>query len=147
MKRVIQLIYHARLPHEYSSRELMEDELFREYVRDNGWHFTDSLADHASMRLTNEDGTNHCWTTKQVKEAFEKNGLTKNPMATWGDIAYAANMHYSDEYPKFLKTEAEVLDYTARHSMDVDGYEGMQFMRWIADYIGRGLRMDWDMFT
>jgi len=143
----IHLIHWTELPNEAFSRKLMEDELFREYVKDNGWHFTDALANHASRHLVNVDGSQHRWTSKDVEDAFSANGLSKPERCTWGDITFAANMHYSDEYPRYLKTEKEVIDYTARYANDPDGYEGMQFMRWLSDLIGRKETVDWDVFV
>lgn len=130
------------LPLTQSANDIMEAEDFRQYIAQNGYHFNCKMADFVTRHhLINADGTKHNWTSEQVKAALmdESNPLNH----TWGDAAYLANWIYSDQYPMPYRTETEVLDATKRMLKDPDGYEGMVFMRWLADLIGRRENVEW----
>ena len=133
------------LPLTHSADDIMDAEDFREYVSQNGYHFNCALADYVtSHHLVNEDGTGHNWTSEQVKAALKDE---PNPHKhTWGDAAYIANWIYSDSVPAPYKTDAEVIEATKRYLKDKDGYEGMAFMRWLADLIGKRQTVDWSEF-
>lgn len=143
MKEIYIIYPWTDLPLDKESKMVMNQD-FRMYVKDHYYHFTDALADH--IILDNADGTSHHWTTEQVRKAFEDNGLEKSERDTWGDIAYAANMAYADFYPKVLPTQGDCLKYAQASSLDIDGYEGKHFMRYISDLIGKGIILDWDAF-
>ena len=136
-------------PNEHFARTLMTHPDFKAYVAQHGYHFTPSLADHVTKHhMTNTDGTTHNWTTAQVQSALEAAGMKQNPLnMTWGDAAYLANWFYSDEYPDYLKTEADVIKRTYRAAQDPDGYEGMTFMRFLSDVVGHHLDIDWASFV
>lgn len=133
------------LPLTQSANDIMEAEDFRQYIAQNGYHFNCKLADFVtSHHLVNEDGTMHNWTSEQVRAAL---GDETNPLHhTWGDAAYVANWIYSDNFPKPYATEADVLAATKRYLKDKDGYEGMFFMRWLSDLIGRHQNVEWGDF-
>ena len=131
------------------AKQLMNADDFLAYIQKHGYHFTPSLADYVTKQhMTNADGTTHNWTTAQVKSALEAAGMNDNPLnMTWGDAAYLANWFYSDEYPDYLKTEADVIKRTYRAAQDPDGYEGMTFARWLSDVVGHQLSIDWKLYT
>lgn len=133
------------LPLTTTANDIMEAEDFRQYVSQNGYHFTDKLADYVTKHhLINADGTTHNWTSEQVKEALANE---TNPLHhTWGDAAYLANWIYSDLVPTPYRTESEVIEATKRQLKDKDGYEGMIFMRWLSDLIGRKQNIEWSEF-
>lgn len=56
----------------------------------------------------------------------------------WGDITYLANMAYADFYPDIIKSEALCIDYAVSVAEDPDGYEGIAFLRYVADRKGKG---------
>lgn len=133
------------LPLTQSANDIMQAEDFRQYISENGYHFNCKLADYVTKHhLVNADGTQHNWTSEQVKAAVkdEPNMLHH----TWGDAAYLANWIYSDNVPAPYSTEAEVLSATKRYLKDPDGYEGMVFMRWLTDMIGRHQNVEWSEF-
>ena len=61
------------------------------------------------------------------------------------DITYTANMAYADFYPSLIN-ERQCLDYAMAVANDEDGYEGIQFCRYIADIIGKDDTIDWNDF-
>lgn len=65
---------------------------------------------------------------------------------TSGDIAYTANMAYADFYPAVLDTVDKCITYAKLVASDPDGYEGMEFMRWTSDAIGKSLTLNWEDF-
>lgn len=144
LKRIAERIIDT-LPLEEGANAIMQAEDFRQYISQNGYHFNCKLADFVTKNhLLNADGTGHNWTSEQVKTALKDEA---NPHRhSWGDAAYLANWIYSDNFPMPYKTEAEVLEATKRQLKDKDGYEGMVFMRWLSDLIGRKQTVDWSNF-
>ena len=130
----------AELPYNDSAQTIMNDEHFVEYVKANGYHFTDALAQEASSMMTNTNGTEHSWTTKQV-EAVVGNygGKDVYNKCTLGDLTYLANMAYADFYPEVIKDESSCIKYALAVASDPDGYDGIAFMRWLSDIIGKGI--------
>lgn len=78
--------------------------------------------------------------------AFERFGLTKPEEITWGDIAYAANMHYADCFGVSLKTETDCVRQAYADAADPDGYPGKIFNRRFADVLGSKKAVPWDDF-
>lgn len=119
---------------------------YGDYVDKHGKHFTDELAEFASMRMKNRNGMTHTWKVSEVKSAFERMGLEKPVKYTWGDATYAANMAYADFYGSSLKSEQDCLRYANDLMSDVDGYEGMILNRYLADIMGKEMKMDWSKY-
>lgn len=135
------------LPYERSANTLMSAKGYLEYVKKHGYHFTDTLAEHASKMMQNASGQVHSWTTVQVKKTMESLGLTIPNTVTAGDVAYLANMYYADLYPDPLKDEVSCLRAAYKTANDPDGYVGMAFCRWTADVIGKVMHIDWEKFV
>lgn len=57
-----------------------------------------------------------------------------------------ANMAYADFYPAVLDTVDKCITYAKLVASDPDGYEGMEFMRWTSDAIGKSLTLNWEDF-
>lgn len=112
------------------------------YKKENGPHFTCKLADWASAKMVNSDGTNHLWTSEQVKDAVKSLGYDLIGSYTWGDVAYAANMYYSD-FRKVLPTDVDAVKMAILAMKDPDGYEGMIFNRFTADIMEKGVCVPW----
>lgn len=86
----------------------------------------------------------HSWTTEQLRNVLGQFTPTHNE--TSGDIAYTANMAYADFYPAVLDTVDKCITYAKLVASDPDGYEGMEFMRWTSDAIGKSLTLNWEDF-
>lgn len=119
---------------------------YSRYIEKHGHHFTDELAEYASKMMKNANSQNHSWTAIQVQKSMDNLGLCIPSNVTTGDVTYLANMYYADLYPDPLKDEAACLKAAYRSVNDPDGYESMTFCRWIADAIGKAIKIDWEKF-
>lgn len=117
---------------------------YLEYIKKFGYHFTDKLADYVSKKMVNTSGNAHSWTTEQLRSVLGPFTPTHNE--TSGDMAYTANMAYADFYPTILDTVDKCITYAKLVASDPDGYEGMEFMRWTSDAIGKSLTLNWEDF-
>lgn len=127
-----------------NSNLLMNAPGYLEYIKKHGYHFTDKLADYASKKMVNTSGSAHSWTTEQLRSVLGPFTPTHNE--TCGDMAYTANMAYADFYPAVLDTVDKCITYAKLVASDPDGYEGMEFMRWTSDAIGKSLTLNWEDF-
>lgn len=137
---------HFNLPMEQAANALMNAEGFADYVQAHGYHFTDALAEYVCSMMVNIDGTRHRWSVQEVKDAVLSLGFHVSDMVTDGDMAYLANMYYSDFYPDPLDDEVDCIRAAYRVATDPDGYDGIAFCRWTADTIGRAKDIDWPKF-
>lgn len=91
-----------------------------------------------------------CCQTQQniIKMGYENQlgPFTPTHNETSGDMAYTANMAYADFYPAVLDTVDKCITYAKLVASDPDGYEGMEFMRWTSDAIGKSLTLNWEDF-
>ena len=131
------------------AREAMRSEGYKAYVEKHGYHFTDELAVSASRNMVNADGKAHMWEPAQVQASVYSLGIPfKNRNnCTRGDLCYLANMAYADGlYEGMDGMEKECVKYAVKIADDVDGYEGMPFMRWLSDTIGKNIHVEWSKF-
>lgn len=133
MRKII-IIHRHRDQFGDNAERLMRSEEYRNHIQTYGYHFSNELAEKASCNMKNTDGTTHTWTVEDVKRAVKELPQGSN----WGDITYLANMAYADFFPGVIKTETLCLEYALSVAEDPDGYEGMAFMRYVADRIGKG---------
>lgn len=130
------------LPYDEAARTLMNASGYVAYVAEHGYHFTAKLAAAESAKMTNVDGTDHRWGAAEMEKAIQ--GRTLPERTTLGDMLYLANMAYADFYPAVLNTEEACISYAAAVANDPDGYDGMPFLRWSVDLIGKGITVDWE---
>lgn len=116
------------------------------YIEKYGKHFTIELADYASAQMINTDGTNKHWHINEIKSIINELGYIIPLSSTIGDIIYTANMAYADFYPLILKDDKSCVMYAMEIANDKDGYEGIQFCRWLADIKNKNLNIDWNSF-
>ena len=117
-----------------------------QYLEKYGKHFTIKLADFASKQIVNSDGTNKHWDVTDIKQIIDELGYIIPLSSTIGDIIYTANMAYADFYPLLLKDTKSCVRYAMEVAGDKDGYEGIQFCRWMADVKNKNLEIDWNSF-
>ena len=117
-----------------------------QYIEKYGKHFTIKLADFASEQMVNSDGTNKHWDASDVKQIIDELGYIIPISSTIGDIVYTTNMAYADFYPLLLKDDKSCIMYAMEVANDKDGYEGIQFCRWMADVKNKNLEIDWKSF-
>lgn len=122
---------------------------YSEYVKVNGLHFNDKLAEYAIAQLKNiGPNETHKWSIAQVTKAV--NSLQNNTpflhKTTYADLAYAANMYYSDFYPQVITSDTACIQAAIVMANDPDGYEGIIFSRWVADTMVKYKSFDWTKF-
>lgn len=130
------------LPNEESARELMESKDFINYINTHGYHFNDKLAMWASRQMINEDGSLHSWKVMDCEAKAIELGISIPTTSTSADFTYTANMAYADFYPTLI-SEKGCLIYANIVANDPDGYEGIQFSRWLADIIRKKVNVPW----
>lgn len=117
-----------------------------QYIEKHGYHFTESLAEYASKKMVNSNGSEHMWSTQDVKSLMDTLGYTKPAGSTLADITYTANMCYADFYGTVIPNESDCVTYAINVANDKDGYEGIQFCRWLADVHQKDINIDWGKF-
>lgn len=154
MKKIKYIIMHSSDNEEHkieiedkfsrAANALMNAPGYLEYVKKHGYHFTDKLADYVSKKMVNASGNVHSWTADQLRSVLGP--FTPVHNETGGDLAYTANMAYADFYPTVLDTADKCVTYAKLVASDHDGYDGMEFMRWTSDAIGKSLTLNWEDF-
>ena len=128
-----------------ASLDIYKQSDYKDYVNKNGLHFTKSLQEYASKQMVNSNGLEHTWTPEQVQNVCNILNLKIPSTSTIYDVTYTANMAYADFYPSLIN-ERQCLDYAMAVANDEDGYEGIQFCRYIADIMGKDDTIDWNDF-
>ena len=140
MDKVI-VIRHSDQPNNNNVAKLTpkdgETNNLESYFTKYGKHFSPKLLEYALSKLENKDQTNHRFTCQQIKDSIIRLNYDIPSTSTIEDITYTANMAYADFVPDLI-TEDECIEYAMLVANDVDGYEGIQFYRWISDQIGKG---------
>lgn len=121
---------------------------FQKYTEKHGKHFSDKLLKYAteSQNMKNCNNTEHKWSTEDVQQLLLQLHFNIPKASTIEDITYTANMAYADFFPDIL-TEIQCIKYAMAVANDIDGYEGIQFCRWVSDQMGKGNDVDWFQFT
>ena len=103
-----------------------------EYNDVHGFHFSQRLLKEACSKMVNADGTDHRWTTDQVNDLIREMNYKLPIGHSIEDVTYTVNMAYADFFPTLLN-ERQCIDYAMLVANDPDGYDGIEFSRWLAD--------------
>lgn len=114
-----------------------------DYVKEHKNHFNDKLCKYACSKMKNSDGTNHYWSPEQIQAELDAHNLKFNSGSNIYDVTYTANMAYADFYPSLLD-ETKCIKYAIAVANDIDGYDGIQFSRWLADVACTNPNIDWN---
>lgn len=112
------------------------------YIEAHNNHFSKALCQFACSKMVNSDKSNHRWTPEEVQSKINELGLQYNDTSNIYDVTYTANMAYADFYPEILDID-KCIRYAVAVANDLDGYEGIQFSRWMADVRNTNLDIDW----
>ena len=142
-------VYQANLKRNedgsYTANFGKTDAKYDSYIKKYGSHFSPLLFKYATDHIENKNKTNHKWSVEQIKDAINRLGYTIPATSVIEDIAYTANMAYADFHPALL-TEDQCIEYAMNVANDIDGYEGIQLYRWIADQMGKNVNINWGQF-
>lgn len=126
-------------------RALKSDEGFIEYVKTNGYHFNEKLAEHVS-RMFLQNTMLQYFSKNQLDDLIESMKISFGNKITKGDIIYAFNIVYARFYPELLKDTKSCMMLVYK-DINFNNYDGMIFCRWLSDAIGRGVKIDWKNFV
>ena len=128
-----------------AAKAIMNAPGYVEYIKKHGYHFNKKLAEKAinMMEPRNKNDINliDIFTEAKAKTYFENIGNYNN--TSLYDFIVTSCMAYSDFYPTVIKSEEDCWNYGVMVATDIDGYEGIQFMRWTSDIIGKEIVIDW----
>lgn len=133
-------------PYAQSANALMSAKGYIEYVKKNGYHFNEKLAEHVSRMLYKNSPLQYV-PDSQITDLMNNTKMTFGDKVTKGDIMYAFNYAYVHLYPELLKDMKACLFHVYKEVNSSHGYDGMIFCRWTADVIGRGIKIDWEKFV
>lgn len=142
--KVIAICRHESEEHKQEEPTVLK--VAADYIKDHGYHFTEDLADYAISKMVNVDNTKSRISKTQIELYMNQHGLSIPVKSNLYDILYTANMAYADFYPKLLDSVDKCIEYAFSVVEDVDGYEGVAFCRWIADIMGKNVKINWDNF-
>lgn len=135
LKEKIKHIHETKgIPFEFFANELMEYEPFIKYLQENGSHFSNDLADYVDD--THKKGA--FMSTEQVSSAMASSSLKLPKDVTLGDFTYLVNSEYHSHPDAIAKAMEKV-----KHQP----YPGFIFNRWLADHIGMGKKIPWEIFV
>lgn len=142
--KVITICKHESENHKQEEPSVLK--IAADYITNHGYHFTDKLANYAISKMINADHTNVHISKEQIDLYMTQHNIIMPNRSNIHDILYTANMAYADFYPHLLDTEDKCIEYAFSVANDVDGYEGIEFCRWIADIMGKNVKINWDNF-
>ena len=148
MRKIKYIVMHSSNEAEHKtniSDAILNASDYLKYIKKHGYHFTDKLAEYACKMMDNVSNVAHSWSVGQVKNSVG----TFTPMhnETFGDLTYTANMAYADFYPSIIDTTDKCIAYSKAVATDPDGYEGIEFIRWVGDVIGKSININWEDFV
>lgn len=118
------------------------------YIAKHGYHFNDKLVNFAVSRMTYEDEQGN----KKKLEPYDEYQIERM-LKTYGikikndilkDKVFVANMGKADYLNSSVPDEKYLTKYIKDVLDDVDGYEGIAFVRWLADIEHTRTKIDWD---
>lgn len=118
-----------------------------DYIATNKYHFTESLMKYAVSKMINTDGSTEHISKDTVDNYIITHGYVHPTKSNLYDITYTANMAYADFYPNILDSTDKCIEYALAVANDIDGYEGIEFCRWLADLMGKNVKIDWNNFS
>lgn len=117
---------------------------FKKYIENNGYHFTEPLAEFAVNSMYSRK-----WSIAQITQYLKSQNIdlgSTEHKVTLADIYYGANMYYSDFYPDAITSEPKCITAAILIANDKDGYEGQLFSRWLSDIMRKGVKVDWGLY-
>lgn len=112
------------------------------YIDQHSKHFDQKSLEFALKNITNNNGSDHKFNTEHIEQYIKQNNITIPDTSNIYDITYTANMAYADFYPNILHSEDDCIKYAIAVANDVDGYEGIQFRRWLVDIMSKNINLN-----
>lgn len=119
-----------------------EDNDIKTYIDQYSKHFDEKSLEFALKNMINNNDSDHKFNTEHIKQYIEQHSITVPNTSNIYDITYTANMAYADFYPNILHNEEDCIKYAIAVANDVDGYEGIQFRRWLIDLMSKNINLN-----
>lgn len=137
----MKIITIHRSDNELEQQDAHSSEL-KTYIDQHSKHFDEKSLEFALSIMVNGNKSDHKFTKEQIEEYINAIGASIGNKSNIYDITYTANMAYADFYPEILHDEESCIKYALAVANDVDGYEGIQFRRWLADLISKNIQFN-----
>lgn len=126
-------------------------EVYREYRRRHGPHFTKRLCDFAVSLMTRKDGQGNDipitpMEREEVDRILKDYDIRLENQAGY-DHVFAANMCKADYLGDSVPDIAHLARYVKNTIDDPDGYDGMVFQRWFTDMCHKHVEVPWEEVT
>lgn len=131
-------IHHSDSENEQSNVHSNE---LKTYIDQHSKHFDEKSLQFALNNMINDDGSEHRFTKEYIEKYIKDNNIHIGNKSNMYDVTYTANMAYADFYPHILQYEESCIKYAIAVANDVDGYEGIQFRRWLADLMSKNIQL------
>ena len=111
----------------------------KEYISQYGWHFSKKMCEWAVSKMKTKDESTgkqkklDALKKDEVEELLKKYGIKLEKDAGY-DCVYAANMGKADYYKSSIADESHLALFIKDYIDDTDGYDGLPFTRFYADY-------------
>lgn len=112
------------------------------YINQHSKHFDEKSLEFALKNMTNDDNSDHKFNTEYIQQYIEQHNIAVPNTSNIYDITYTANMAYADFYPNILHSEEDCIKYAIAVANDIDGYEGIQFRRWLVDIMSKNINLN-----
>lgn len=96
--------------------------------------------------MENANGSSEHISKADIERYLSQNFIPKPTRSNIYDILYTANMAYADFYPTLLDGKDKCIQYALAVANDIDGHEGIEFCRWLADLMGKNVNIEWNNF-
>lgn len=119
------------------------------YLRYNGWHFNNKMADFAIGKMrklntaTNKMERIERTKKDQIDEILTRNGITLENNEGH-DYIYVYHMAVADFYGKSLQDERSICQFVKDVVDDADQADGFILNRFYADCVRAGVAIPWD---
>lgn len=120
----------------------------RRYLEKHGWHFSEKLCEFAVAAMYGNDEEKireKALSAGFVRTLLKHNGVTLENDKGF-DAVYVANMGRSDYLGDSVPDQKHLARYIKNYLDDEDGYEGVALSRYLADCIGKRVKINWDLY-
>lgn len=137
-----------RIENNFKHTEEHSDNAKDKYIEKHGFHFNDKLFEFAMSKMyrKNSSGTReklNYYDKKTVDEMLANYNVRINDTTNY-DYVYIANMCKADFLYSSVINENYLTKYVSDVMNDVDGYDGLPFVRWLADMEHNHVAIDWE---
>ena len=114
------------------------------YLSSHGWHFSKAMCKWAVSKMRDRNERRIEFRTKDQVEQFLRSHGIELKRDNGYDAVYVIHMVYADFFGSSINTDDAIAKYVRDYIDDPDGYEGIAFVRFLADCEAKGIGIDWE---